>query len=209
MQEVVNCRAFSEELGIGDDGHVGPPEHTLDNARRTDRNRRLVDHHRTRAQYRPDLLGRRLDVREVGAAVVVLRSRDAQEHDIGIGGRLRSTDHEAQPARRHGVGHDRRQPVFDDRDLAGLEPGDLAGIDVGTHDHEAEVGEAGARGEPDIAGSDHSNRRADRCLGGRRGRRSRIGHRRNATNATSRCRVYWPAAQPCRIPPPWATLMPR
>ncbi len=92
------------------------------------------------------------------------------------------------------------EPVFDDRDLAGLEPGDLAGIDVGTHDHEPEVGEASARGEPDVARPDHSDRRADPCLGGRRGRRSRIGHRRNATNATSRRRDYWPAAQPCRVP---------
>ena len=119
------------------------------------------------AQDRPDLAGGGLDVRQIGAAVIVLRRWHAQEHDVGIGRRSGGTDDEPQATAGDGVGDDLVEPVLDDRDLPRLEPRHLVGVDVATDDVEPEMGEAGSGREPHVARSDHRNRwsaaRAGRC----------------------------------------------
>ena len=86
VEEVVDGRALAEELGVRHDVHVGAAEHLLDDTGRADRHRRLVDDDGLGAQQRADLGGRRLDVGEVGRAVVALRRRHAEEDELGVGG---------------------------------------------------------------------------------------------------------------------------
>ena len=193
VEEVVDRGALAEELRVGHDRHVGALQHPLDHPRRTDRHGRLVDHHRPRSQDRRDLTRCRLDVGEVGAAVLVLRRGHAQEHDVGVRRRARGADHEPQAPGGDGVGDELVEPVLDDRDLPRFEPCHLVLVDVGADDVEPEMGEARAGREPDIPGADHGKRRSAALVGGVVRRFAGCGHRPNATNATALRRRIGPA----------------
>ena len=105
-------------------------------------------------EHRRDLAGDRLDEREVGRAVVALGGRDAEEHELGGRRRGRRADHEAQAAGVEALGDELGEAVLHDRDLALREPVDPVLVDVGADDGVAEVREARAGGEPDVAGAD-------------------------------------------------------
>ena len=103
---------------------------------------------------RADLGGRRLDVAEIGRAVVALRRRHAQEHDVGAGRRGGGAEHELEPAGGPGGRDDLGQPLLDDGDLTPVEQVDLVGVDVGADHVVTELRQTGTRRETDVAGPD-------------------------------------------------------
>ena len=117
---------------------------------------------------RRDLAGRRLDVRQVGAAVVALRRRHAEEGDVAVLDGVGRADDEAEASRSQALVDQPVEAVLDDRDLPGRQAGDLVGVDVGADDLVAEVGEAGSGGQPDVARPDDGDpRHAWKLLDGR------------------------------------------
>ena len=159
LQEVLHRRALAQELRVRHDLHVGSVEHPLDDAGRADRHRRLVDDDALVRQVRRDLPGRRLDVGEVGAAVLALRRRHAQERDLAVLDGVGGAEHELEPTRAEPLVDEAVEAVLDDRDLARRQPRDLVGIDVGADHLVAEVGEAGTGREAHVAGSDDGDPR--------------------------------------------------
>ena len=119
LQEVLHGRALAEELRVRDDLHIGSVEDALDDASRPDGHRRLVDHDGLVRKVRGDLPRRPLDVRQVGAAVLALRGRHAQERDVAIDDGVRRPDHEAQPPGPQTLLDEPVEPVLDDRHLTG------------------------------------------------------------------------------------------
>jgi hypothetical protein len=108
---------------------------------------------------RCDVAGGLLDVAEVGAAVFTLGRRDAEErHLTGLHGAL-ATDDERQSPRGQTFGDELVEAVLDDRHLAARQRLDLRRVDVRADHVVAQVGEAGAGGEPDVSGSDHCDPR--------------------------------------------------
>ena len=91
------------------------------------------------------------------AVTAAARSADADEHDVGVRDRARQIGREGEPA----GGHVLRDKVVEagliDGNAAGLELGDLAGVLVDAGHVVAEVGEAGARYQTHVAGSDHDD----------------------------------------------------
>ena len=110
-----------------------------------------------------DLRGRRLDVGQVGAAVVALRASARRgRRSRSPSTALAAPRTNAQAARAQALVDEPVEAVLDDRDLARGEPGDLVGVDVGADDLVAEVGEAGAGGQPDVARADDGDPRHGR-----------------------------------------------
>ena len=159
LQEVLHGRALAQELRVRHDLHVGSVEDALDDARRPHGHRRLVDDDGLVRQVRGDLPRRPLDVRQVGAAVVALRRRHAQERDVAVDDGVRRPDHEAQPPGPQTLLDEPVEPVLDDRHLTGGQPGDLVGVDICAHHLVTEVGEAGAGGQTDVPGPDDGDSR--------------------------------------------------
>ena len=145
--------AFAEELGVRDDSHIVTLQDALNHSRRTDRHGRLVHDDRPRLQHWADFSGGLFDVRQVSAAIVILRRRDAQEHDVGYDRRLRSADDKPQVARCDGGVNDLGQSRFDDWDLARRQTGDLVSVDIGTHHLKSEVGKTRSSRQPDVSGA--------------------------------------------------------
>ena len=84
---------------------------------------------------------------------------------------------EGQPATL-GIGLDQRlEPRLPDRHPAGVEAVDLGRVLVDAGHMVAEIGEAGAGHEPDIAGADHRDTHACSCLSADRTRRARASSR--------------------------------
>ncbi len=162
VQEVVDRGPLAQEFGVRHDEHVVTLQHPLDSERGSDGHGRLVDHDGARLQHRCDLGGGGLDVAQIRAAVVALRRRHAQEHDVGtVGGGFGAED-ELEHARGAGVVHDRLEALLDDGDVPVVEQIDLALVDVSAHDVMAEVSETGARRQADVAGSDDTEANGSR-----------------------------------------------
>ena len=96
VERVVQRLALAEELGVRHDVDVVAAEQRGHAQVRADRDGRLVDHDGVGAQVRTDLARHRLDVAEVGGAVLALRRRQAQEHELGS----RTAGHRAEHERR-------------------------------------------------------------------------------------------------------------
>ena len=154
LEEVLYRGTLAEELGIGDDLHVGSAEHSFDDLRAADRHRRLVDDDGLVRQHRTDLSGRGLDVAEVGRAVLALRCRHAQEGDVAVLCGVGRTEHERQPSAGDALFDQFLQTELDDRDHAVAEALDLDRIDVGAHHLVTHVGEACPGGEAHVPGPD-------------------------------------------------------
>ena len=154
VEEVVDRGALPEELGVRDDEDVGPAQGPLDDPGRPDGHGRLVDDDRLRGQERADLGRHGLDEAEVRGAVRGLRCRHAQVHELDAGdGGGRSHD-EAQAAVAEAVHDELLQALLDDRHVRLGEARHPLGVDVAAHHLVAEVGEAGRRGQTDVAGTD-------------------------------------------------------
>jgi hypothetical protein len=83
--EVVDCRAFLEELGVGDDVDLRlalPLQLGLHPLGGTDRNGALVDDHRVALGRGGDVVGDAHDRAQIGVAVVALRRSDRDEDDL-------------------------------------------------------------------------------------------------------------------------------
>ena len=137
----------------------GRPIDLLDHGGRADRHGRLVDHDGARLEVGRDLLGRRLDVGEVGRAVGALGRRHAEEDELGPDDRLDGRVGEATgvPAATPS-GHQLVEADLDDRHAPGAQGGQPASVALGQDDRVAEVGQRGRRGQPDVAGADHGDR---------------------------------------------------
>ena len=150
VQEVVDGGALPEELRVRHDVHVGTAEHPLDDPGRAHRHRRLVDDDGVGRERRADLGGGRLDVGEVGRAVGALRRRHAQVDELGsaaarVAGLKRrrppdspSRSRLSRPCSR--IGH---SPAWS-RSMRSASTSVQTTV-------VAEVGEAGRRGQPDVA----------------------------------------------------------
>jgi hypothetical protein len=163
--EVGDGGAFLEEFRIADhrelDLHGALVELDADGRahllRRAHRHGRLVDHHQRAGHALAEAARRRQDVGQVRAAVLVGRGADRQEHHVGVLDRFVIAGREQQPARL-GVARDQRvEAGFMDRDAAVLEHGDLALVHVQAQHGIADVREAGAGHQADIAGADNRN----------------------------------------------------
>ena len=159
------------------------------------------------SRMRRDLLGRRLDVGQVGRAVGALGRRHAQEDELRPRHRLDRRVGEGEVAGRHAVGHQLVEPGLHDRHAAGAQrrqPGRLA---LGQHDVVAEVRQRRRGRQAHVAGADDGHRAAGPC--GRcadwlmpptaaRGGRGRAGPGRPASRAAPAARSG--AAPCCRAP---------
>ena len=151
VQEVAHRRALAQELGVRHDMDVVSAHGALDDAGRADRDGRLVDDDGAGTQGRTDLGRRRLDVAEVGRAVVALGRRNAQEHDVRPGSSRGGAQHELEPTGGAGGGDDLGQPFFDDGDLTAVEQVDLVGVDVGAGHVVTQLRQTGPGRETDVA----------------------------------------------------------
>ena len=107
---------------------------------------------------RCDLLGRRIDIAEICIAVTVSAGRaDGDEHQVSLADRLGEIRGELQSAFAHVLGDQLFQARFVDGDPALLQCIDLASVDVDAGDVGAELGEAGAGNQTDVAGAYHCN----------------------------------------------------
>ena len=155
MHEVVNRRPLTQELRVGDHRDVRALHRPFDDVGGAHGNGRLVDHDRFARQVRSDFAGGLLHVGQVGPTVVTLGGGNAEVSELAARCRNCGTEYEAQLPRLHCVGDDLVEAGFEDGDLPGVEHVHLGGVDVGADDIVAEVCETGARGETDVAGSDH------------------------------------------------------
>ena len=151
-------RALAEELGVRDDGDVGAAEGPLDDPGGADRHGRLVDHHRLARAGAARSRARRPRCRRGRPS----RRRPAAWARTGRRTRSRRTAFAAPSTKRsrpscEPFAHEVVEAGLEDRDLAALEALDLVGVDVGADHVVADVGEAGAGGEPDVARPDDSD----------------------------------------------------
>jgi hypothetical protein len=165
MLEVLDRGALAQELGIGDDRDVGVgpclADDSLDLVAGADRHGRLGDHHGKTLQRGRDLARGRVHVGEVGVAVAAPRRRaDRDEHRVGGGDRRLESGREIEPPAAHVVLDQAIEIGLVDRDLALAQRLDLLRVLVDAGHVMAEVGEARARDEADIAGADHGDAHA-------------------------------------------------
>ena len=85
------------------------------------------------------------------------RRADGDEDGVGILHRGGKVGGEFEPSGGLVGGHQLVESRLVDRHLAFCEAGDLGGVVVDAGDVHPELGEAGARNEPDITGADHRN----------------------------------------------------
>ncbi len=160
MLEVGDRRAFAQEFGVGRDRHAlgaffGAGSRSIWSPVPTG----TVDLVTTTV---PGLIafGKLADgvehIGQIGMAIAAPRRRaDRDEHRLGSLHSLGEVGREVEPAALD-IGLDQRlEPRLPDRHLAGIEAVDLVLVLVDAGHMVAEIGEAGARHEPDIAGADH------------------------------------------------------
>ena len=109
-------------------------------------------------EVRPDLLGRRLHVGQVGRAVVALGRRHAQEDELGARHRLGGRGGEAQVPGVDALGHQLVQPDLDDGHPPAAQGGQARRVALGQHHPVPEVGQGGRGGQADVAGADDRHR---------------------------------------------------
>ena len=162
MLEVLDGGAFAQELRIGHDGEIGIradlTDDALDLVAGADRHGRLGDDDRVAVELARDLARRLVDVGQIGMTVAAPRRR-ADGNEDGI----------RRPHRRRRIGLEKQTRLlrilrdqiveagFENRDHAVSQRADLAGVLVDACDHMAEIGEACAGHQSDIARPDHRN----------------------------------------------------
>ena len=118
------------------------------------RHRALVDDDAITGQNAGDLARDLFDEAEIDAAIRLLRSRHGDEDDLRVIDAILDAAGEAQPLRGDIAVNDFLEARLVDRHLAGLERFDFARIVIDADDVVADVGEASARDETDITGTD-------------------------------------------------------
>ena len=163
--EIVDRRAFAQELGVGDHRDIrlgaGAADDLIDLVAGAHGDRGLGHHHREAAHERGDLFRHRIDVGQVGMAVAAPRGRaDGDEDRVGVSDSLRAFGGEAQPAFADIAGHQILEPGLVDRHLATLKLGDLRAVLVDASDRVSEIGKTCPRDQPYIAGPNHRHAHA-------------------------------------------------
>jgi hypothetical protein len=160
LHEVVDRRAFFQELGVADDrdrlvgfgGRGG-----LHLGRGADRHGGLVHDDLGAVGGLADLGGHRQHVLQVRAAVLAGGRAHRDEHDLaGLHG-LGRVGGEGEALLLHVVLDHLLQARLVDRDLAALEGLDLGFVVVDADDVVAAFGEAGSGDQTDVAGADDSD----------------------------------------------------
>jgi len=157
MEEVVDGGALAEELGIGHHVDVGAREALAHGLRGADGDGGLGDHDGARREHAADLLDGGVEVREVRAAVRVLRRRQAEEDELAVPQYLRRAVGESQPPRREALAQEVVETRLQDRRGAGAEGREARGTRLDAPDVVAEVREARAGGEADVARADDAD----------------------------------------------------
>ena len=154
VEAVEHGRALPKELGIGDDADIGATDHLLDHVGGAHGHGRLVDDDGSGLQVRRDLLGRRLDVGQVGRAVSALGRRHAQEHEFRPSHGLDRRVGEGEIPRRHASGHQLVESGLHNGHAAGAQRRQPRRLPLGQHDMVAEVGQRRRSGQTDVPGAD-------------------------------------------------------
>jgi hypothetical protein len=144
LHEVFDRGAFAE--GLLDD--------LFDHAAGADRNGRLGDDQLRAVHVLGDRAGDLFDVAEVGGAIGLGRGADGDEDRTGGGDGAGEVGREAEAAFAGVLADDLVEAGLVDGDLAAVEGVDLGDVDVDADHVVAEVGEAGAGDEADVARSD-------------------------------------------------------
>ena len=166
MHEVVDCRSLPEELGVRYDIEIlsEPARSQLltdpspDKRTRADGHCALVHHRAIAVHGPPDGPGGFLDIAQVGGTIVGRGRSHGDEDHFRSFDRPEGVAREGEPLGRHVPGDHVGEARLEDGDLAGFEGFDFLFVDVDAGDGVAEVGEAGARDEAYIAGSNDGDR---------------------------------------------------
>lgn len=164
LHEVVDRIAFLEKLGIvGDmEGNLRLRRDEVANLVAGADGHRALDHDGFGARSGAERVDRVGDVArnfehilQVGAAIFVARSSDADEHDFGVAIGLEFVGAEGESPRARVANDHLAQAWLVDRALAAAEHFDLALIDIEADDMVAGFGEACTRHKSHISGTDH------------------------------------------------------
>ena len=109
------------------------------------------------SMWRGDAAGGREHVLQVGGAVLAGGRAHRDHLHAAVARALRRVGGEGESPGRHVGAHDLAQPRLEDRDLAAVQHRDLALVDVEAEHVVADVGEAGAGDETDVAGADDAD----------------------------------------------------
>ena len=147
MLEIADRRAFTQELGIRDDGNLGVrilfPDDTFDLVAGADRNRGFGYHHRLFLKHACDFARGRVDIGKVGMAVAAARRRAHRDehHFRGADRRLQIT-RKRKAALPHVTRYQFSKPGLVYRHLPIVEAGNLLGVAVDTDHVMAKIGKA-------------------------------------------------------------------
>ena len=160
--EIVDCRAFAQELRVGRHIEVrvgiGLADNRLDLPPGAHRHRRLGDDDGVSADRPGDFAGSGMDVAQIGVAVAAARRRaDGDKHRVRTGHCLFQAGRETQAARLDIAGDQVFEAGFVYRQPAVAQHFDSGGILVDADDIRAELGKPGGGHEADITGSDHGD----------------------------------------------------
>jgi hypothetical protein len=160
--EVLHRGAFLEELGIAHDGEVGRAaactQLTSHDGRQLLRRAHghggLLHDHLEAVHVAPDRAGRRMDMRQVRAAVVRGRRAHGDELHLAESDARRHVRGKQEPAFLDVALGDLLQARFVDRHAPLLQCADLRGIEIEAEHVVAELGQAGTCHEADVARAD-------------------------------------------------------
>jgi len=106
------------------------------------------------AHVAADVACRGDDIREVGGPILVRGRSHGNELHRAVSNAVLDARGETQAARRAVAAHDLLEPGLVDGDAPGFEDVDLAPVQIEAEDVVADVGEAGARDQAHVAGTD-------------------------------------------------------
>ncbi|MDF9864737.1 hypothetical protein M2437_003719 [Methylorubrum pseudosasae] len=158
--EIADGGALAQKFGVRGDADIdvgaGLANDALDLVAGADGHGRFGDDHGVAGQRLGDLAGCGIDVGQVGKAVAAAgRGADGDEHGLRLRHGGLEVGGEGEAFGPHILGDESVEAGLVDRHAALVEGGDFAGIFVDADDLVAEIGEAGARHEADIARANH------------------------------------------------------
>ncbi len=171
--EVVDRRALAQEFRVGHHGHVriGPDalDDGFDLVACSHRHGRLGHHHGEAVHEARDLLGHRIDVRQVRMAVAPAAGcSHGDEHGVGLGHRHGRIGRELQAPGLDVARHQKVQARLVDGHDPFFQPCDLARVLVDAGHIMPEIGETRPGNQAHITGANHRNAHTPKPLSLRR-----------------------------------------
>ena len=158
MHEVLDRRAFAQELGVGDNGRVMLGVSLLQHARNhvsgKRRHRGFVDHDERSVHGVRDRARRRLDVGEVRLAALAFRRADGDDRVLGARHCVEIRGRERQTSRSCVAFDQLVQAGLVEGDVVPLELRDLLLVDVDHRHLVAQIGQACCCRQPDVTCAD-------------------------------------------------------